>query len=138
MDITYTLIDDHKPDGTNEYWFRATCEVSLSQAVYNEDGDVRFVDRSTPRVTVFIDAYRVIRVTTKGVRIKCGGDDNRDTRFILRDARKRWACPTKHEAIESLEARTERRIKILNAQLNSAKVLLQALEQNLIREGERK
>lgn len=56
--------------------------------------------------------FEVIKTTPKGVWIA--------GRFCLRDARKRFACPTLHEAIESFVARKDRQIKILSNQLASA------------------
>lgn len=56
----------------------------------------------------------VIRRTPKGVWVE--GFD-RVERFVLLDARKRWACPTFEEAVDSFRARKQRQAKIPRAQL---------------------
>jgi hypothetical protein len=60
------------------------------------------------RVYVSIHEYRVTRETPKGVWLDNG-------RFVLRDARKRWACPTRDEAVESFLARKRRQLRLLNS-----------------------
>lgn len=57
----------------------------------------------------------VTKTTPKGVWL---GD-----RFVLRDVRKRFACPTLHEALESFVARKDRQIRILSNQLSSAQAM---------------
>ncbi|WKV16928.1 hypothetical protein [Microcystis phage MJing1] len=47
----------------------------------------------------------VAKVTPKGWRLECG-------RFVLRDARKRFACPTVDEAFVSFVARKDRQARI--------------------------
>ena len=55
----------------------------------------------------------VLRETRCGVRLK-------DGRFVLKQSRKRYACPTKEEALASFKRRKEVQISILKAQLRSA------------------
>ena len=57
----------------------------------------------------------VLRETPKGVWIPGGRVGPQ--RFVLRDARKRYACPTEAEAWESWRARKARQARILRAQL---------------------
>ena len=52
-------------------------------------------------------------------RTKCGAWI--DGKFVNLNARKRWACNTETEAIESFRARKQRQIEILSHQLNRAK-----------------
>ncbi len=66
--------------------------------------------------------YEVIKTTPKGVWLKKGWWGQK--RFVLRDAKKRFACPTKAEAKESFISRKKRQISILTTQLNSAKEAL--------------
>lgn len=65
------------------------------------------------RAYVYTHEHPVIRETPKGVWLDVYGSE----RFVRRDARKRWACPTKEEAIESFRARKARQAKILRAKL---------------------
>lgn len=63
------------------------------------------------RAFVTLISLRVIKTTPKGVRLE-------DGRFVLRDARKRYACPTETEAWESWFARKQRQLTILEAQVD--------------------
>lgn len=111
-------------DGT--YWFRARGEV---QTRSYDPYDERFFN-ITPRITVRMDAFEVLRTTPKGVWLDVPtawhADERR--RFVRREARKRWACPTRAEAIESLRARNSRRRTILSNQLKHAELLGKYLE----------
>ena len=53
---------------------------------------------------------------------------DRDKRFVLRDARKKFACLTKADALESFKARKRRQIQILEGQLEKAKRALKLAE----------
>lgn len=66
--------------------------------------------------------FPVLRETRCGVRLT-------DGKFILKQARKRFACPTKEEALESFKRRKIVQISILKAQLRSAELDL-ALHMN--------
>ena len=55
----------------------------------------------------------VLRETKCGVRL-------RDGKFILKQSRKRYACPTKEEALVSFKRRKEVQISYLKRQLASA------------------
>jgi len=57
---------------------------------------------------------KVKHVTLKGFRLTHG-------RFVLKDARCRYACPTPEEAWESFQARKKAQIRILEAKINAAK-----------------
>jgi len=69
------------------------------------------------RVVVSLETYEILRKTPKGAWVQCFGKD----KFVLLAAKKRFACPTKEEALKSFVARksTQRRIlsdKILVAE----------------------
>jgi len=80
------------------------------------------------RLKLVMREYPVKRETPCGVWIdlKYG-----DEKFILNEARKKWACPTQEDALESFKARKYRQIKILAKQLSRAK---QAYAQSLSEE----
>ena len=91
-----------------EYLYRATtqrfagCSISVGGC---EDYYV-----TAPRV--MIRAYLVLKRTPKGAWIKVGGWPFEDEkRFVLLTARKRFACPTKAEALESLVARKQAHLR---------------------------
>ena len=62
-------------------------------------------------------AIEVLKHTPKGVWLY---DATQNRRFVLRAARKRWAAPTRREALESFIARKGRQIRILNAAVDRA------------------
>lgn len=72
------------------------------------------------RLEVMLYTFRVVKETSKGVRLDTG-------RFVLKEARKRYACPSEAEARESFIARKTRQIKILRKQLESAEQALARL-----------
>lgn len=74
---------------------------------------------------VFLESYPVIRRTPKGAWIDAGLCSPH--RFILDDATKRWAYPTKELAIESLYRRYAMHQKRLIDQLHKANAVLAAL-----------
>ena len=71
-------------------------------------------------VEVHLRKFLVLRETPKGVWL----DAWRGPRFVLRDARKRYACPTKEEARVSFIARKKAQIRIYNARIHTAELAL--------------
>ena len=82
-------------------------------------------------VKVYLGKYFIIKKTAKGIWINYLGTK----KFILLSARKKFACLTSEEAIESYIARKERQIRILSNQLNNAKSALSQAE--AIEKGQR-
>lgn len=64
--------------------------------------------------------FAVVKDTECGVWLDVYGQ----RRFCRTDARKRFACPTEQEALESYHARKRRQVRILRAQLASAEAAL--------------
>ena len=116
----YTLPED------DTVWFRATASVSLSSTSFDMDGEPTFHNRLKPLVTIHMAAYRVLKLTPKGAQVE---DDDGRVRFVLRDARKRWACPTREEAAQSLKARQQRRKVILTGQMRKTQAILDHLNE---------
>lgn len=102
---------------------------TLGQRLYRANVDAHWWDEPlSRRVTgVRYTSYTVVDVTPKGGWVIEGrwGTDAPPTwnkrRFVLFDARKKWAYPTKKEALESLRIRTMRRVEHLERQLKEAK-----------------
>lgn len=69
--------------------------------------------------------FQVTKYTPKGVWLNWYGDK----KFVLRDARKRYACPTTKEAMESFLARKKRQLSILTAQASGVREAI-ALAEN--------
>lgn len=79
-------------------------------------------------VQVELRAYRVARETPKGAWLEQwpGGS----LRFALRECKKRFACATREQALESFVARKRRQIKIYEARASRARrALSMALEE---------
>jgi hypothetical protein len=70
-------------------------------------------------------AFPVVKLTPKGKWIRAHGE----RKFILNDARKRFACETVELAVKGFKARRECQIRLLTGQLNRAKKELARLEQ---------
>lgn len=68
--------------------------------------------------------FEVLKHTPKGVWV--GSWSNK--RFVLTSARKRYACPTKQEALDSFIARKKRQQTILRNQLQHVKTVLAMAE----------
>lgn len=68
------------------------------------------------RLVLLCTEFRIIKRTPKGVWI----DDYVRKRFINLEARRKFACANKADALASFIARKNRHIAILNAQLNDA------------------
>ena len=73
-----------------------------------EDGEVRLI--AIP--------YSVRKVTPRGVRLE-------DNRFVLNESRKRFACKTSEEALNSFVLRKRHQCAILRSQLCRAETALE-------------
>lgn len=71
--------------------------------------------------------YEVLKETATGVWVSYGCSK----RFVKKEAKKRFACPTTVEAFESFTERKKRQIKILEERLFAAKDALRAGEKYL-------
>jgi hypothetical protein len=69
--------------------------------------------RSPSTTHIGLRDFQIVRTTPKGAWINYGGTE----RFVKLDARKRFACPTKEEALQSFIARKEKQKRILNEQI---------------------
>ena len=80
-------------------------------------------------VRVVLRKYPILRHTPKGVWL---GWSEYDRRFVLKSARKRFACPTIEEAKESFLARKRRQISIYEARLRDAREAVVLIENDVI------
>jgi hypothetical protein len=81
---------------------------------------------SESRLVLVKDEFKVLSKTEHGVWIDVYGNK----RFVNLDARKRYACPTVQEALESFQARKKRQIRILTRQLKQAEAALTLTPEN--------
>lgn len=93
-------------DEQPETWYRITdgCYATMDEFDSPVGGG---------RVYVSTHAYPVTRRTPRGVWLDCHGVP----RFVLANARKRFACPTREEAMASFRARKQRQVTLLRNQL---------------------
>lgn len=77
------------------------------------------------RSKVDLDIFFLIKETPKGYWI---GNDWLEKKWVSGKTRKRFAYPTKKEALNSFIARKKRQIKILDSQLHNAKIYLDVAE----------
>jgi hypothetical protein len=82
--------------------------------------------------------FKILKHTPKGEWVHIAYDYSPDglrvvevKRFVLRTARKRFACPTKKEALESLIARRQRKIFILTGQIRDAEETIRKAEDEI-------
>ena len=90
-----------------KYWYR-----------YEDVRYAHMVDGSF--VSVELRKYPVLKTTPEGVWLFTEGR----RRWVKRDARKRFACPTKREASESFKARKQRQLAILKRQIKGVESAL--------------
>ena len=77
-------------------------------------------------IKLILSKYRVIKTTRCGKWITSSdyltyADQYVDKKFVNMEAKKRFACPTEKEALQSFIARKNRQISILSHQLDVAK-----------------
>lgn len=99
------------PEGVDVLW-----RVEAKRYSYTIDADANRYGVSAPRLEA--TWWRVKKRTPKGARLYVGD-------FVLLTARKRWACNTLDEAIESFKKRKEAQIRILTAKLKAAQTDLE-------------
>ena len=112
----------------NPIYFYRYEEVRYSRGVDQYDNPLPGCN-----LKVHLREYKIISITPKGVWIQLWGLWSDEKKFILLSARKRFACPTKKEAVESFKARKNRQIQILNGQLKQAKEALSIIEKQGLR-----
>ena len=79
-------------------------------------------------IKISLRKYEVLHYTPKGVKLDMGTGFER---FVLRDARKRFACPTIEEAKESFMSQKNRQLRILEAQAANIRRVITKAEEEL-------
>ena len=79
-------------------------------------------------VNVRLRTFEVIKETPKGVWLRLYEFTNMK-RFVRNDSRKKFACPTREQALESFLARKTKQAKILKAQLRRVEEAIQIAKQ---------
>jgi hypothetical protein len=120
-----------------EIWYRYV-DVAYA-APTDEFGESR---HSRGSIEIQLREYSVIRHTAKGVWLdmSLGGGwsivGQPDQRFVLNDARRRFACPTREEALASFVARKRAQIRIYRARVFRAECALRSAERVSIKNAE--
>lgn len=92
-------------------------------AVLGMDGEYESSDIPNPKIE--LQRYRLIKETPKGYWIsQCWDKKPYFKRWISKTSRKRYAYPTKAEALQNYIKRTERRIKIMKRQVWACEIAL--------------
>lgn len=106
-----------KPEGKTEVLYRLT-------------GNVVATNTLSPTAYFFFEVFPVVRRTKCG----CWVEEYGKKRFVLDQAKKKLAYPTKELARESFVRRKERQIQILNKRLEEVRTLLSVLARERVSE----
>jgi len=112
------MLDAQPESVVAEVWYRFT-DVAYST------GYCEFTDRSTgSMIKIELTEHEVVRRTPKGAWINRGsgawGSMHGELRFVLLSATKRFAYPTKAEAMASFLARKKAQARIYRARMERA------------------
>ena len=85
------------------------------------------ISPSIPNPTIILDEYNLIKETPKGYWIGYGEYGNPNVfqslnKWVSKTSKKRYAYPTKEDALNNFIKRNERRIKILQRQLTCCQI----------------
>lgn len=90
----------------------------------NMDSETESISSRIPDIKIILHEFNLFRETPKGYWIGYGYPDGLHDkgRWVSKTTKKRYAYPTKKEALNNFIKRTEKRVKILNAQLNACEI----------------
>lgn len=112
-----------KKSETNTIFYRYE---AVTYAVIGIDGELESSVIPNPRIELRI--FNLHKETSKGYWIghglHCPDNLRANSRWVSKTAKKRYAYPTKEEAMNNYIKRTESRIKILNKQLLLCEIAL--------------
>jgi hypothetical protein len=97
----------------------------VEYAVMDSEGE--YVDSHFPNPKLEIREYNLLRETLKGYWVGYGNlgyDRYSWKKWVSKTSKKRFAYPTKEEALVNFIKRTEKRLKILDWQLQVCKISL--------------
>ena len=102
----------HKEPGT-EYWYR------LEEQRYAAPLDEYDQPMGRGQLVVHVRKLKVLRHTPKGAWLIGLQYGHNNPRFVLREGKKRFACPTLEDATQSFLKRKDRHARVLQAQLET-------------------
>ena len=97
----------------------------VEYAVMGEDGE--YVDSHLPNPKVEVKEYNLLKETPKGYWVGYGDFGYNKyswKKWVSKTSKKRFAYPTKEEALVNFTKRTEKRLKILDRQLQVCQISL--------------
>lgn len=118
--ITFEVVDT----SNHTYWYRVR-DGRYAPPLDEWDRPV-----GSGRTYLSVERYQVLKETSKGVWL---GSTRYGKRFVLRDSRKRFACPTVAEALTSFLARKKRQLGILRAQQDQVETAIHMAQRRLDR-----
>ena len=96
---------------------------AITYAVMGGDGDYKAP--TIPDPVIRLNTFYLVKETTKGYWINYSfGSLNGKPVWVSKTSKKRYAYPTKSEALNNFIKRTERRVSILQAHLNTCQAAL--------------
>ena len=110
-------------DTNVECWYRY---VQVRESTGTNEWD----ESSGYRIRLYCRKYQVIKHTPKGVWLN--DHYNLCRKFVLKNARKRFACPTEREALISYIARQKLRVLILENQVKDSQAGLRVADRMLL------
>lgn len=115
----------------DEHWFR------YDQIDYAPPLDEWDNPMGQGRTDIYLTKYLVLKHTPKGVWLRVGTEWAADLelvpikRFVLKAARKHFACPTEHDALESFIARKKAQQRILDRQIGRSEEAMRVAQRRL-------
>ena len=103
------------------------------------DYDGEYVSPPFPNPRLVLYSYNLHKETPKGYWIGYGHPDNglqNDSKWVSKTAKKRYAYPSREEALTNYIKRTERRVNILKRQIDCCKITLKYAEAQKEKENE--
>lgn len=109
------------------YRYEAVVYAELDIFGNRDDPSEEYGSSRFPNPSIVLYIYNLHKETPKGYWIGYGYPDNglqNHSRWVSKTAKKRYAYPSKEEAITNYIKRTERRVKILKSQLRISEIAL--------------
>lgn len=124
--LNFKEIGPTPPEGSDVWWF------ARDKRYANYDPFAEFEQPSGSHVVIELFPYIVVKYTPKGVRLQGWlGEEV----FVLGNAIRQRAAPTKELALRDLIKRKEKHVRMAEMRLNDAKCCLEMASRALIHES---
>ena len=132
------MIEDNKQqklsDSTDTAIAYSTCYAQFFRYEWQEyashDYDGELISPLFPNPKLELRTYDLIKETEKGYWIGYKGFSFK--KWIPKKSKKRYAYPTKEEALQNFIARTKRRVDILKRQIDCCKIAISLAERKVV------